>query len=1256
MSSIEYNGLKIQQSIVNQQQLDSIAFARDKDEPYTFREWSDASGISNASDPGYKDLYNKYLSAWSSIKSQPTSDSQENTQELFKSFLKQLPIEGTADELRYINNIDFNDKNEVETAISFFSKYLKTTTNKISTNREKVKFKTIKNSIRGSYEGVSLLLRDYIIDLLKDDEVITNQMITPGDREKVIRELAISVQELYDEDGATENNLSKSSRVSIANDVNQQIEYDPYMFIDDTIATQNLLAKYGNALATTASTIQTNSQQEIALNFQPELSTVSSLPQSEFVSYDKQDLNLQNLKKLVQLSNGTMTKYLSSNESGEYITGDLFNGTSNISRYGRTNTEIVFQETNRPVSKQQLGGFYVPSKIGMIDYYSFSAKPIILDQYIQPDKLYTYTALDNYGSTKIDLPVDYIEDFTYLKNNTIESGTPGEISNRVNNLPKFNNYQSTEQSNLFSTTGVSRYDDSYDFWSGDVDSIWANHDVFENNVPNILEIDSRQESMASNAGHIYEWKSDSYGNEYGLLKKIKKYETLTLENFNPPAPVQRCGIMDGDDFIDSYAQRERVSLLSPGSTQNRAAPSWEAVTNGTLNSNARFTNTTNFTSDPYSRVADGRTFFDAECDFDEPEQESLVIDVPKARPGTTFCNFYDGLTFRTLLGMYVEFSTNVGTWTSSGNPPADKIWDCGDFKTVCVEAPLSSVYYKTAENNIVGNTFVTSQLESGDNTQTKTLHEQQSQSGELMIRLNDSSKIGNFMDVCRDVVSRYSTTQINGEIIDIQQELQDNLLDFSVVGDILILKTTHLLVLDKIKHDYAANKILSVSNPIIISREATTNGHKLSEHFYNEYKNEIVLCHVDTTPVESTTGEAYTESQILAKFYIIDVYNFKLTTTTPEIVWHEPGQDILLKSVTNIAQPHVAHNKTTDKYYVVFLCNYSTVASESSSFAIGQITVADKFADQYELTVYTSGVPAKGSIENLSAEDRKIISTNRLSLTEKTLNPSAYFRNSIRNLFQLDLSNFAADEIATLVEVFFDYPDQPDLQATAQPDYTKTRKPVQVYGGFEQGKLLGDSRDPRSHLIEHTYFGSGQKTCRVKIHTIGGKVYDVYITVYGDEQADLTAAFGRTIGTGTALSRAPGLGLEIHNTTAFTNEYGVEHLLIMFKTIEPDYISPVMLRLAEPIREQITYEISGNQDTISRETVLDTGTIDATYTTTTTSQTMVATHESGTVTNDSITQTTPYTPVTTTSSPTTSTATPVNTDNTTQNNNTYYSY
>ena len=105
----------------------------------------------------------------------------------------------------------------------------------------------------------------------------------------------------------------------------------------------------------------------------------------------------------------------------------------------------------------------------------------------------------------------------------------------------------------------------------------------------------------------------------------------------------------------------------------------------------------------------------------------------------------------------------------------------------------------------------------------------------------------------------------------------------------------------------------------------------------------------------------------------------------------------------------------------------------------------------------------------------------------------------------------------------------------------------------------------------------------------------------------------------------------------------------MFKTINPDYLSPVMLRLAEPIREQMTYTIIGDNDSISGESLIDSSTIDITFGEQTADTSVEPVYESGYTTTTTQSQTT--------QSQTTQSQTVPSTSNTDSlNNNTYYSY
>ena len=176
MTSINYKNYNTSQSIVNQQDIIEITGAQDKNEPFTFLQWANLSNIPDKNSSVAKQLYNKYLTDWSEIKSGDLNRSSQSVTEMFSNFLKQLPADTTDDESRYINNIDYSDKYEVESAMKFFVSKLKKVSNEISDNRQSVAFQTTRNSIRGTRHGSALLIKDMLIRVLRDEDFISDKI------------------------------------------------------------------------------------------------------------------------------------------------------------------------------------------------------------------------------------------------------------------------------------------------------------------------------------------------------------------------------------------------------------------------------------------------------------------------------------------------------------------------------------------------------------------------------------------------------------------------------------------------------------------------------------------------------------------------------------------------------------------------------------------------------------------------------------------------------------------------------------------------------------------------------------------------------------------------------------------------------------------------------------------------------------------------------------------------------------------------
>jgi len=1108
MSDSQYRNIKLTKSIVNQDSLQLI-IAEDKDEPFTYIQWQRSGGIptSAADDVNLRSIYDIYLSKWREIKNSIIQSKARSSIEIYSNFLKQVDLDLTADERRYINNLDYSDPLEVESALTFFVEKVREISIYYSDRRDQIKFETIKNSIKGSNEGVERHLYNQIATLVSDDDTARRLGISTTQRDSIIRDLKIDIEELYDISDYRRDNTNST--------------YDPYIFIDYNASVQNLLNSYDVTLTNESGTVDivSNNTAELELQFDVPLEDTSLLPIGDFTDYDHNELNLSNIKKLVMSGSGSKMVYLSSGSDKQYITGTLFDSSKNLQNlYHDNGVNININQNTDTRTEQQLGGFFKPSSLGVLNYYSVSPKPLILDQYIQPDTLYIHPSLES-GSNSSPIPVDYYENVSYAKENYLETGTVGEISKNISHIPRFYNYQSSLQTNIYSREGISRKDDNFNFWTGGLDQLWSNSDVFSLDIPNIYKIDERQEALISNKGHAYNWLTDSYGNEYALIKKIRPFSILTTEDFALPEASARCTILDGSTF---YLDNN----LSPDYTQSVNE-----------HSNSLFENFT------YEIVRNGSWFKREACTLLDLPGDS-PSNIPSLKGNRVYCSTIDGYIFgykppgsSKLITYtdYKQYSSNSGIGFTK-RPYITNTWNGGRFNQLCVDAPITETVYKVEsseafyQDSYEYNSTIYS-VES--DTVTKSLNTQQQQSGVLYIRDSNSAGTGPFDLIAPRVFGRYDD--------DIKTDILQNLIEFDVIGSVIIFRTSTRYIFDKVTYNYTTGVIESFTSPIIITASGNT---VLSDYFHDENSNILTTCTIQPTSEAS--------SRLKIQINVIDIDTFNIQSTSPEIV-NDAGA---AQFASDIKKPIITRNQKSSIYYITFLSSHSI----GNTFTVCQFSTNHLLSDSINLDMYTSPV---AMINTESEEIYPTIDYHMINIDDNGGDYLATFTRSGVNNLSINTQDILPNE--TVIRLTVDYGDGVTDNIN--------RSPVINYSNF--GTAIGsDLQDPRSYLLKHKYTSASpmyntvkipspiegadpitavKHTCIVTAYTIEGteRKYniDVYIRAY-----DITSHFS---------------SLNIRSTSAYRDKYGNENMLITFISTDPEYITNVILKLNTPVREHI---------------------------------------------------------------------------------------
>lgn len=1131
MSDQQYKRVALVNSIVNQDSVQLIV-AEDKDEPFTYLQWLQSAGIPNDSgdDISLKKLYDSYISEWRNTKNEILQSKKRSNIELFSNFLKQVDLQLTVDERRFIDNLDYNDPLEIESALEFFVSKIREVSEYYSDRRDQAKFEVTKNSIKGSNQGVALHVYNQLTSILADPDTSKIFGISPSQASDIIKDLKVSVEELYDL-----TDYSNTIRPSLTG-ISSSSTYDPYMFIDDDTAVQNLLNSYDVTLVSESGDIDivSNNASEFELQFDVPLEDVSLLPASEFIEYDQNDLNISNIKKLIVNGSGSRMDYLSSGPDKSFKTGTLFDATSNIQNIHSNEGASVNSEQSHDVrTEYQLGGFFKPSMLGTLNYYSIAPKPIILEEYIHPETMYFFPELST-GNNASDIPVDYYENVSYTKNNYLENGTVGEINKDISHIPRFYNYQSSLQTNTFSREGISRRDDNFNFWTGDLDQLWSNADVYGLDVPNVYKIDERQESLISNKGHAYNWLTDSYGNEFALIKKIRPFSILSPEDFELPEAASRCTILDGSTFY----------------LENNLLPDYPEVVNE---------NDDCFKSFVYEIVRNGSYFIREACDFAVIENEAGSI-LPRLKGNRVYCSTIDGYIFgyypvgSNLIVTYTDYkqySVNVDSSSDqfAHRPVINNIWDGGGFDQLCVDVPVTETIYKIESSDTFHEDsyeYNSTKYSTETDVNTIPLGHQHAIPGDLYVRNSNSSSTGEFKDIAPRVFGRYSD--------DIKTGITEDLIEFDVIGNIIIFRTSTQYIFDKISYNYSTGNIESYSNPVVV---APSVDDIMSDYFFDEVTGVITICEI-TPPVD--------EQPARVQLHTIDTNTLEIQSTKPDIV-HDEGASIF---ISDIKKPHITKNPKSLTYYITFLCAHKI----SNSFSIAQLSTQNLSSNTIVLDMYTTPTTM---INTESEVAYPKVGSIRITLSDSTDDYLATFSRSAVNTLSINPMNILSDETVVRLEVDYGDGNSDNIDRT----------PVINYKNFESA-IGSDLRDPRSYLFSHDYTSASpghsavkipspipggedvlavKHTCKIIAHTIEGsrKVYtiNVYIQKY-----DITSHFS---------------SLDIYSTAAYRDKYGNENMLLTFISKSPEYITNVVLKLNTPIREHISLQPSAKSIDIIKD-------------------------------------------------------------------------
>ena len=1015
----------------------------DYDSPMSYSEWLTSTGRVGGAPSKTQNEYKKYVSEWSLVKS--TINTSTTYKGQFVSYLKQLTYNYifTADEQRLVNTVDYDNPFEVDNVTYIWAKRIKQLCEYIRRQREEIKFQPTKSQQRCTTSGIENIIHNEVLRYL-DDEITRSEFSDRLDQlNRLKSELRVEVTELYDLEQIYHGKDSgdgfiDTPRGALAAQYNT-INFDPYIFIDRPTAIKNIISSYN---IDTNLTIESN--QIINIPLSTDYVEVTDLPPEQFIDYipSVDNLTIDTIKKLITSSIGVDIHYTSTDESGDISNSGIL-AAAEAPSHNITSPSINFVSNNSTQIKtiQQIGGFFTPSKLGLLTYASMSPSVEIKTHALSADTLYVYndpqTSLsDDNEFGHPTLPITYHENHNWMRASKSADSLAGDIIDS-RKLQKFYNYASDTEVNTHSKYGVSRFDDSYDFWTGDKSDVWSNSDVFD--VPEIknIPLEHRQESLLINNGQVHKWRVDIFGNEYAMYKSIRGVSTVEstrdVESLKPKyqnslicqvydgAPIKHVltGLpvydicIDGGSDSPTYDISDNITSLA--AAELATSKTWKC-SGGTCQPGTRFisssitssTTESGFSSRlPFDDFINGSYILPDICSLDEQEDYQLPA-----------CRIVDGYSVEiprryNELDYYELSGTSHDQLTGQDGDyfqvPFDDIWDAGGFDSQC--ANNVNISYKQnnstkyiEESNLYGHTIP---LSGSDTNNESSVFTANSDQGSLVIREVTSR----YTDTHKKLLSRIlavvpTVADIDGVSINPQDQLTNNLVDFDVVGDVLIMYSINVIYINKIRYDYDAGDILpDHSSGVMIIYD--NNKSIPLKHYYNESTEEIIigtLTYSDSRVTDEQNSLLYPDKVYRVSTVSDDLRPILLSW--PRSFFTLPDGLVDLDT-TDIG--HISYNERLNYYYITSggVMQDDNVGSQ---FYVYQI----RFSIDKDIPTRVTSIRPKiyytGALDETLQETSDSPYTNQLTIDDKTglykYNLSDYLKDSfLRQGFDYDTSD-----------------------------------------------------------------------------------------------------------------------------------------------------------------------------------------------------------------------------------------------------------
>ena len=445
-NSNQFSNVIVYNSITNTLNDDKF----DSNQPFSFIEFLNFTKSLSNNILQYTD-YQVYLKKWNGVTVVKYNDINTVIKQQFVSFLKTIALNyTTVEEKKYLNNIDFEDTNDLEIAAPFFTSKIKQVLLYFAEKRDTyaIDLELAKN--KGSVYGVDNYIKTTIVETIFGNDLIP-EIITTKPLSTINFNLQVEVEEGYD----IYNNYFDLDPFEAPSFYNADGDRYKYFSSNTNNIDSTIFVNYEQAIIDLINSekVVLNTLQDLVVNIgSPNLNLLQNY---DFINYDERTRNNLRLildAQLIKKFTGTDFYYYTTSTTGVILSGVLFEATSPFANLLNVNNPSTLTTPQSSVLyERDVGLFFKPTHQSILQLQTPFSYQLKTD--IKPDIIYIFPNPNEYGNivgmskTDHETPYSFIQQGELIQKNISSNNAIGNSFVTKNDFT-FESYHSSEQNSV----------------------------------------------------------------------------------------------------------------------------------------------------------------------------------------------------------------------------------------------------------------------------------------------------------------------------------------------------------------------------------------------------------------------------------------------------------------------------------------------------------------------------------------------------------------------------------------------------------------------------------------------------------------------------------------------------------------------------------------------------------------------------------------------------------------------------------------